>query len=68
MNIWSNAVLQLGNAVMSDQLELMVKYLINLQFYSEEEDVLYSRDKRNKITIPGIGEVIAAFENEFIRM
>jgi len=50
---------------LSDQLELMVKYLIHLQFYSEEEDVLFSRDKKQKIKIPGIGEVVAAFENEF---
>ncbi|TFH01477.1 MAG: hypothetical protein E4H14_18540 [Candidatus Thorarchaeota archaeon] len=50
---------------MSDQLELMVKYLIHLQFYSEEEDVLFSRDIRQKLSIPGIGEVIADFENEF---
>jgi hypothetical protein len=51
---------------MSDQLELMVKYLIRLQFYSEEEDVIVSRDKREKIKIPGVGEVIEAFENEFL--
>lgn len=50
---------------MSDQLELMVKYLIHLQFYSEEEDVLFSRDKKDKLSIPGIGEVVLAFENEF---
>ena len=50
---------------MSDQLELMVKFLIHLQFYSEEEDVLFSRDKKDTLTIPGIGEVVAAFENEF---
>lgn len=52
---------------MSDQLELMVKYLIRLQFYSEDEDVIVSRDKQVKIKIPGIGEVIAAFENEFLQ-
>lgn len=52
---------------MSDQLELMVKFLINLQFYSEEEDVIFSRDKRLKIKIPGVGEIIAAFENEFLQ-
>ncbi|MBE0526178.1 MAG: hypothetical protein IH631_04500, partial [Candidatus Thorarchaeota archaeon] len=50
---------------MSDQLELMVKYLIHLQFYSEEEDVIFSRDQKQKLSIPGIGEVVAAFENEF---
>ncbi|MFW9892016.1 MAG: hypothetical protein ACFFFO_07440 [Candidatus Thorarchaeota archaeon] len=50
---------------MTDQLELMVKYLIYLQFYSEEENVLYSRDKKHRISIEGIGPVIAAFEEEF---
>lgn len=43
----------------------MVKYLIHLQFYSEEEDVIFSRDQKQKLSIPGIGEVVAAFENEF---
>ncbi len=52
---------------LSDQLELMVKYLIHLQFYSEEEDVLFSRDNKQKLSIPGIGLVIAAFENEFLQ-
>jgi len=50
---------------LSDQLELMVKYLIHLQFYSEEEDVLFSRDNKHKLSIPGIGLAIAAFEDEF---
>ncbi|MHA2359040.1 MAG: hypothetical protein ACXAB5_02110 [Candidatus Thorarchaeota archaeon] len=50
---------------MTDQLELMVKYLIHLQFYSEEEDVLFSRDKKHRISIEGIGPVITAFEEEF---
>jgi hypothetical protein len=52
---------------MTDQLELMVKYLVHLQFYSEEEGVLYSRDKKHRLTIKGIGPVIAAFEEEFKR-
>jgi hypothetical protein len=43
----------------------MVKYLIHLQFYSEEEDVIFSRDKKQKLSIPGVGEVVLAFENEF---
>ncbi|MGY5865261.1 MAG: hypothetical protein RTV41_11720 [Candidatus Thorarchaeota archaeon] len=50
---------------MTDQLELMVKYLIHLQFYSEEEDVLFSRDKKHRISIEGIGSVVLAFEEEF---
>jgi uncharacterized protein YbgA (DUF1722 family) len=52
---------------MTDQLELMVKYLVHLQFYSEEEDVLFSRDKKDHLSIEGIGPVIAAFEEEFKR-
>jgi len=54
-----------GSCEMTDQLELMVKYLIHLQFYSEEEGVLYSRDKKHRISIDGIGPVINAFEGEF---
>ncbi len=50
---------------MTDQLELMVKYLVHLQFYSEEEGVLYSRDKKHRLSIQGIGPVIKAFEEEF---
>ncbi|MFW9767376.1 MAG: hypothetical protein ACFFF9_12895 [Candidatus Thorarchaeota archaeon] len=50
---------------MTEQLELMVKYLIHLQFYSEDEGVLYSRDKKHRISIDGIGPVIEAFEEEF---
>lgn len=52
---------------MTDQLELMVKYLVHLQFYSEEEDVLYSRDKKHRLSIKGIGPVVLAFEEEFKR-
>lgn len=52
---------------MKDQLELMVKYLVHLQFYSEEEDLLYSRDKKHSLRIRGIKSVIAAFENVFLR-
>jgi len=50
---------------MTDQLELMVKYLVHLQFYSEEEDVLFSRDKKHRLSIKGIGPVVLAFENVF---
>jgi hypothetical protein len=45
----------------------MVKYLVHLQFYSEEANVLYSRDKKHRLTIKGIGPVITAFEEEFKR-
>ena len=54
-----------GSCEMTEQLEMMVKYLIHLQFYSEEEGVLYSRDKKHRISIDGIGPVINAFEEEF---
>ncbi|OLS30782.1 MAG: hypothetical protein ThorAB25_07600 [Candidatus Thorarchaeota archaeon AB_25] len=52
---------------MTDQLELMVKYLVHLQFYSEEEDVLYSRDRKHRLSIKGVGPVVIAFEEEFKR-
>lgn len=52
---------------MTDQLELMVKYLVHLQFYSEEENVLFSRDKKHRLSIKGIGPVVLAFEEEFKR-
>ena len=42
-----------------------MKYLVHLQFYSEEEDVLFSRDKKDRLSIEGIGPVVAAFEDEF---
>ncbi|MHA2396473.1 MAG: hypothetical protein ACXAC0_07205 [Candidatus Thorarchaeota archaeon] len=45
----------------------MVKYLVHLQFYSEEEDVLFSRDKKHRLSIKGIGPVVTAFEEEFKR-
>ncbi|UCH04187.1 MAG: hypothetical protein JSW05_11505 [Candidatus Thorarchaeota archaeon] len=51
---------------MEDQLELMVKYLVHLQFYSEEEDVIFSRDKKVRIHVPGAKLVVHAFE-EFLK-
>ncbi len=62
-----NCSVSFGNREMSDQLELMVKYLVHLQFYSEEEDVLFSRDKKHRLSIKGIGPVVIAFEEEFKR-
>ena len=50
---------------MGDELELMTKYLVQLQFYSEEEDLLYSRDKKHSLSIPGIHPVVTTFENVF---
>jgi len=51
-----------GRVTMEDQLELMVKYLVHLQFYSEEEDVIFSRDKKTRIHVPEARGVVKAFE------
>lgn len=51
---------------MEDQLELMVTYLVHLQFYDETEDIIYSRDKKVKISIPGSKLVIQAFVDELL--
>lgn len=59
--------MRFGYYDMTDQLELMVKYLVHLQFYSEKEDVLFSRDKKHRLSIKGIGPVVIAFEEEFKR-
>jgi hypothetical protein len=45
----------------------MVKYLVHLQFYSEEEGVLYSRDKRLTLKIPGIAQVVDGFVRDLTR-
>ncbi|UCE09244.1 MAG: hypothetical protein JSW61_09715 [Candidatus Thorarchaeota archaeon] len=52
---------------MADNLELMVKYLVHLQFYSEEEGALYSRDKKHKLTVPGIAQVIDGFVRDLTK-
>jgi hypothetical protein len=52
---------------MENSLHLMVTYLVHLQFYDEEEDVLYSRDKKVKVSIPRIKQVIQAFVDELIK-
>ncbi len=52
---------------MEEQIELMVKYLVHLQFYSEESDVLFSRDKKSSLHITDIGPVISAFVAELLR-
>ena len=52
---------------MEDSLHLMVTYLVYLQFYDEDEDILYSRDKKVKISIPGIKPIIQAFVDELIK-
>ena len=52
---------------MEDSLHLMVTYLVHLQFYDEEEDILYSRDKKVKLKIPGIKPVIQTFVSELIK-
>ena len=40
---------------MSDDVELMVEYLVSLQFYSDEDESIFSRDKKTKIQIAGLG-------------
>jgi hypothetical protein len=52
---------------MENSLHLMVTYLVHLQFYDEEEDILYSRDKKVKVSIPGIKPVIQEFVNELLK-
>jgi hypothetical protein len=54
-------------SAMEDSLHLMVTYLVHLQFYDEEEDVLYSRDKKVKIVIPGIKPIIQTFVDELTK-
>ena len=62
-----NCTIPFGCILMSDDLELMVKYLVRLQFYSEEEDVLFSRDKKHRLSIKGVGPVILSFEDVFLQ-
>lgn len=52
---------------MDEQVELMVKYLVHLQFYSEEGELLFSRDKKSSIHIPGISSIVSAFVSELLR-
>ncbi|NHJ13442.1 MAG: hypothetical protein EAX95_07180 [Candidatus Thorarchaeota archaeon] len=52
---------------MTGQMELMVKYLVHLQFYSEEEGILFSRDKKVRIPLPEARSVILAFEDDLKR-
>ncbi|MFX1370029.1 MAG: hypothetical protein ACFFAY_15660 [Promethearchaeota archaeon] len=52
---------------MTDQMELMVKYLVHLQFYSEEEGILFSRDKKVRVHLPEAKSVVLAFEEELKR-
>lgn len=42
---------------MQSSLELMVKYLVHQQFYSEDEDVIVSRDKQVRVYIPGAKQI-----------
>ncbi len=49
-----------------DSLELMVKYLLNMQFYCENADYLYSRDTNTKIPIPGISTIMQRFADDIL--
>jgi len=49
---------------MESSLELMAKYLVHLQFYSEDEDVIVSRDKQVRVFIPGAKQIVTSFVNE----
>ncbi|MHA1908903.1 MAG: hypothetical protein ACW98Y_16495 [Candidatus Thorarchaeota archaeon] len=51
---------------MENQVELMVTYLIHLQFYSEETGELLSRDKRTRLHIHGIGPIVDAFKCDLL--
>ncbi len=50
-----------------ETLELMVRYLLTMQFYNGNGDFLYSRDMNHKIPIPGIGEVMTCFIKDVLR-
>lgn len=51
---------------MEDSLELMAKYLVHQQFYSEEDDTIVSRDKQVRVSIPGAREIVSSFVEEFL--
>ncbi|MHA2424551.1 MAG: hypothetical protein ACXAEF_07170, partial [Candidatus Thorarchaeota archaeon] len=51
---------------MEDQVELMVTYLVHLQFYSKDTDELVSRDKKSKLHIHGIGPIVEAFKCDLL--
>ncbi|MDF1538456.1 MAG: hypothetical protein P1Q69_06100 [Candidatus Thorarchaeota archaeon] len=51
---------------MEDQIELMVTYLVHLQFYSEDTGELFSRDKQSKLFIHGIAPIVDAFRCELL--
>jgi len=44
-----------------------VKYLVHLQFYSEEDGVLFSRDKKVRVQLPEAKPVVLAFEEELTK-
>ena len=51
---------------MEDSLELVAKYLVHQQFYSEEDDTIVSREKHVRICIPGARELVNSFVEEFL--
>lgn len=56
-----------GTDLMTNETELMVKYLVHLQFYSEEEGILFSRDKKVRVALPEAKSVVLAFEEDLKR-
>ena len=44
-----------------------MKYLVHLQFYSEEDGVLFSRDKKVRVQLPEAKPVVLAFEEELTK-
>lgn len=52
--------------IVSPSLELMAKYLVHQQFYSEEDDTIVSRDKQVRVNIPGARELVNSFVGEFL--
>lgn len=51
---------------MEDQIELMVTYLVHLQFYSDATGELLSRDKKSRLFISGIDSIIDAFRCDLL--
>ncbi len=49
---------------MESSLELMAKYLVHQQFYSEDDDVIVSRDKQIRVFIPGAKQIVMSFVTE----
>ena len=51
---------------MNDDAELMVEYLVSLQFYSDDDEFIYSRDKKYRIHILGIRPSVQSFISQLV--